>query len=146
MSSQLHLLFLSHFSHLHFYLVCCVSPYLLSCHPHPFFCIHFFLHFCFIIIWFYLVWVLVGLELCPFQVDSSPSPFGKSPVGTASLAVEVEMPPLMASWPPQTGPQTFFVPVLHDLFSEKHTQSSLAFCIFLLTTNKLHIILHMNLF
>lgn len=35
------------------------------------FCLHyFFTHF----IWF---WVLVGLDFCPFQVDSSPPPFGK---------------------------------------------------------------------
>lgn len=35
------------------------------------FCLHyFFTHF----IWF---WVLVGLDFCPFQVDSSPSSFGK---------------------------------------------------------------------
>lgn len=32
--------------------------------------ISYFNHF----IWF---WVLVGLDFCPFQVDSSPPPFGK---------------------------------------------------------------------
>lgn len=37
-----------------------------------------------IFIWF---WVLVGLDFCPFQVDSSPPPFGKGAMAYSSLAL-----------------------------------------------------------
>lgn len=95
---------ISHFTWFALFLfICCLSILLLF-----YFTLIFLLCIsCFIIIWFYLVWVLVGLDLCPFQVDSSPSPFGKSPVGTAFLAVEVDLPPSPGLSAPQTGPQIF---------------------------------------
>lgn len=81
------------FSHLHFTFdlvwssfVCCVCI--------PFICFN--IVFLILIIWFYLVWVPVGLDLCPFQVDSSPSSFGKICVGTAVLgSSRSTVPPLL---------------------------------------------------